>query len=133
MGGEVVSGWDRKEKDGMGTVICIGFSRLPQSVAPIGGANVIALELAVEEESTRVAAASVVGAPPFATQLLQELLVGQPLPRAMEQARAGLQRRYAGIIQRALIAAVTNAYDAYEAARKGRADAPQARDVLASW
>ena len=108
-----------RQNGGSHTMLFAGHARLPQSVAPIDGCHVVYLELAVEEQG-RITQVGIAGAPPLAGDLLRNLLVGHTLADGVEQVTDAIARRYVGVTQRALAAAVLSAYETYVTYTRGR-------------
>jgi hypothetical protein len=103
-------GYSHREES---TVIFVGHARLPQSLAPVGASPVVSVEIEVDMQRQRAVEVAARGVLPRAEALLRDILLGDDLDTSVSTVVDALQRRYMGPPQRAMITAVSNAYEAY--------------------
>ncbi len=96
-----------------GTVIFVGHARLPQNLAPVGAPPVVSVEIEVDMRQRRVIEVATRNILPRAEALLRDILLDGDIDASVKVLLDAFQRRYLGAPQRAIITAVTNAYDAY--------------------
>lgn len=96
-----------------GTVIFVGHARLPQSLAPIGAAPILSVEIEVDMRGRRAVEVATRGILPRAEALLRDILLQGDLDTSVRTLLDALQNRYVGAPQRAISTAVANAYEAY--------------------
>jgi hypothetical protein len=100
---------DREES----TVIFVGHARLPQSLAPAGAPPVVSVEIEVDVRRRQAVEVATRGVLPRAEALLRDILLEGDLDTSVRILMDALQRRYVGAPQKAIMTAVSNAYDAY--------------------
>jgi hypothetical protein len=100
---------DREES----TVIFVGHARLPQSLAPAGAPPVVSVEIEVDVRRRQAVEVATRGVLPRAEALLRDILLEGDLDASVRILMDALQRRYVGAPQKAIMTAVSNAYDAY--------------------
>ena len=100
---------DREE----GTVIFVGHARLPQSLAPVGAPPVVSVEIEVDVRRRQAVEVATRGILPRAEALLRDILLEDDLDTSMRILLDALQNRYVGAPQKAIMTAVSNAYEAY--------------------
>ena len=100
---------DREE----GTVIFVGHARLPQSLAPVGAPAVVSVEIEVDVRRHQAVEVATRGVLPRAEVLVRDILMNGDLDDSVRVLLDALQRRYVGPPQRAIMTAVSNAYDSY--------------------
>ena len=101
-----------RHRDGS-TVIFVGHARLPQSLAPVGAAPVVSVEIEVDMHRRQAVEVATRGILPRAEALLRDILLEDDLDTSVRVLLDALQKRYVGAPQRAIITAVSNAYDSY--------------------
>jgi len=95
------------------TVIFVGHARLPQSLAPVGAPPVVSVEIEVDVRRRRAVEVATRGILPRAEALLRDILLEDDLDTSMRILLDALQNRYVGAPQKAIMTAVSNAYEAY--------------------
>jgi hypothetical protein len=100
---------DREES----TVIFVGHARLPQSLAPVGAPAVVSVEIEVDVSRRQAVEVATRGVLPRAEALLRDILLEADLDASVRVLLDALQKRYVGAPQRAIMTAVSNAYEAY--------------------
>jgi len=96
-----------------GTVIFVGHARLPQNLAPVGGSPVVSVEIEVDMRRRQAVEVATRNILPRAEALLRDILLQGDLDTSVRVLLDAFQKRYLGAPQRAIITAVSNAYDAY--------------------
>ena len=96
-----------------GTVIFVGHARLPQSLAPVGAPSVVSVEIEVDVRRRQAVEVATRGILPRADALVRDILTNGDLDASVGVLLDALQRRYLGPPQRAIMTAVSNAYDSY--------------------
>jgi hypothetical protein len=95
------------------TVIFVGHARLPQSLAPMGASPVVSVEIEVDMRHRQAVEVATRNILPRAEALLRDILLEGDLDTSVRVLLDAFQKRYLGVPQRAIITAVSNAYDAY--------------------
>jgi hypothetical protein len=96
-----------------GTVIFVGHARLPQNLAPVGASLVVSVEIEVDMRHRQAVEVATRNILPRAEALLRGILLEGDLDTSVRVLLDAFQKRYLGVPQRAIITAVSNAYDAY--------------------
>ncbi len=95
------------------TIILVGHARLPENITAKHVFGVFGVELEVDPRTSIVIDASVTAIPSLGEKFLLDLLVSHNLADGIDKITNAIERRYFGAAQRAIIAALINAYEGY--------------------
>lgn len=95
------------------TLFFAGRARLPGGAAPGAAGRMVRIELEIAAGGAQVVDVCCSDVSPFADRLLHRLLRGLSLDRGIEPVVDAVRRHYFGAEQKAIVAALRNAYGAY--------------------
>ena len=100
------------------TLFFVGHARLPENITARHVYGVFGLELEVDPRTDVVVDASCRLIPSLGEKFILDLLMGHRLTEGIMGLIAEIEARYFGASQRAIVAALENAYERYQRYRK---------------
>ncbi len=101
-----------------GSVIFVGHSRLPPSLAPRDSSPVVSVELETDTASGEITSVGAYAIPDLGSKLLSSVLTGHNINESPVMLVEEIRRRYICPSQKAVSTAVLNAFEAYSRYRQ---------------
>ncbi|MDQ0189051.1 DUF3870 domain-containing protein [Alicyclobacillus cycloheptanicus] len=98
----------------MKTVVCTGYSKLPEGMAAKTMFGVMGVGFEIDPSTDRIVNASCTFVTNMCTDFFATLLVGCDLNLGIEEPVREFERRYFGLGKKAVIAAIRDAYNQFE-------------------
>lgn len=96
-----------------GTLLFVGYTRLPGNIVSEPGSAILSLELEVDSSTDLIVNASCSCIPSLGTKLIIDVLIGYDLKQTLSGPKDEIRRRFFGSAQKAVIAALEKAYEGY--------------------
>lgn len=96
------------------TIICTGYSKLPDGMAAKNLFGVMGVGLEVDPQTCRVVNASSTLVTNMCTDFIAGILVGHCLLEGIEMPIQAFEQRYFGLGKKAIVAAIRDAYNQFE-------------------
>jgi len=96
-----------------GTLLFVGYARLPANIVSVSGSDVLSLELEIDPSTDLIVNATCVGIPSLGANFVLDVLIGYDLKQTLGGPENEIRRRFFGSAQKAVIAALEKAYEGY--------------------
>jgi hypothetical protein len=96
------------------TIICTGYSRLPDGMAAKNLYGVMGVGFEIDPDTDKIINASCTFVTNMCTDFIKTILVGHDLNEGIELPVRKFEKRYFGLGKKAIIAAIQDAYNQFE-------------------
>jgi hypothetical protein len=96
------------------TIICVGYSRLPEGMAAKNLYGTMGVGLEIDPCTNRIVKTSSTFITNMCSEFLNDILVGHCLDDGIEQPIAEFERRYFGLGKKAVVSAIRDAFNQYK-------------------
>jgi hypothetical protein len=114
----VSSNSDSLKRSNPPTIIFAGFARLPANASMPSNSSTLAIELEVDPFDMRIVDVACSSLPTLGEKFLTSLLVGKRIDGNKEEVFNEIRSRYMSTTQRAMIAAIEDAFKRFEEFQK---------------